>query len=207
MRNRLAFLAVLLSVGCSAEYPASPTSGATVSSIAIFYNSAHQWVNPGNTVSMSAYALNTDGVYENVTTRASWFSADTSVATVTNGTARGVSGGSAEIVASYQGFTSTARVVVLVPNSVRYPWLDIRSYSPPETGRSTSPTVGYFTAANAAQQNVQGEAVLASSDPNVIKIEGGRVIGVGPGTAAITATYRGLTATSYLSVQPIRVLP
>ena len=207
MRNRLAFLAVLLSVGCSAEYPASPTSGATVSSIAIFYNSAHQWVNPGNSMSMSVYALNTDGVYENVTTRASWFSADTSVATVTNGTARGVSGGSAEIVASYQGFTSTARVVVLVPNSVRYPWLDIRSYSPPETGRSTSPTVGYFTAANAAQQNVQGEAVLASSDPNVIKIEGGRVIGVGPGTAAITATYRGLTATSYLSVQPIRVLP
>jgi hypothetical protein len=207
MRNRLAFLGVLLSISCSAEYPVSPTSVSTVASIAIFYNTPHQWVNPGNTVSMSLYALNTDGVYENVTTRASWFSADTSVATVTNGTARGVSGGSAEIVASYQGLTSTARVVVLVPNSVRYPWLDIRSYSPPETGRSTSPTVGYFTAANAAQQNVQSEAVLASSDPSVIKIEGGRVIGVGPGTAAITATYRGLTAMSYLSVQPIRVLP
>jgi hypothetical protein len=207
MRNRLALFAVLLSLSCSAEYPVSPTSVPTVASLTIFYNSAHQWVNPGNSVSMSAYALNTDGVYENVTTRAAWFSTDSSVATVTNGTARGVSGGSADIVASYQGSTSTARVVVLVPNSVRYPWLDIRSYSPPETGRSTSPTVGYFTSANAAQQNVQSEAVLASSDPNVIKIDGGRVIGVGPGTAAITATYRGLTATSYLSVQPIRVLP
>jgi hypothetical protein len=206
MRKWIGVALLVCSVGCTAHYPGSPTPAPTVAAVRIHYGGSHQWVNPGNSLLLTLYAINSDGVYEVVTSRAQWFSTNSSIATVTNGTARGVAGGSADIVASYQGYTSSARIVVLEPNSVRYPWLDVRSFPVPETGKTSRATVMLFQTPSSGR-DVSTEATWSSSDPNVFSMTGSTITAQGPGTASIVATFNGLTATSYASVQPIRALP
>ena len=207
MRNLILSL-TLCAAGCTAQYPESPTPTPSLAGIRIHYVAPHSWVNPSNSVNFVLYAINSDGVYESVTSRAAWFSSNTAVASVTNsGVARGVAGGSADIVASYQGFTSTARVMILNPATVNYPFLDVRMSSVPETGRSSRAQALYTLGPNSASRDVSAEASWTSSDERVFTVLNGNVTAQGPGTASITATYSGATATSYASVAPIRTLP
>ncbi|HUQ89703.1 MAG TPA: hypothetical protein VM096_19225 [Vicinamibacterales bacterium] len=195
-----------LVAGCSARYPEAPSPTPTLASIRIHYSSPHAWVNPGQTVTLALYAVDTEGVYQTIAPNtASWFSSNTGVATVTNGSVRGVSGGDVDVVANYRGFNSSARVVILDPN-VRFPWLDIRSLLNIETG-ATSRASALFFESSSASRNVSDQATWNSSDSRVFTVDGGRVTAIGPGTAFITATVNGLSATVFASVPPLRKLP
>jgi hypothetical protein len=205
MRNWMVLVLAALA-GCSAHYPGSPTQVPTLAAVQIHYIGSHSWVNPGTSVSLALYAINSDGAYESVTSRASWLSSNTAVATVSNGTARGAGAGAADIIATYQGLTATARVVV-INSAVPVPWLDIRTFSVPETGRTTSATASYFVQNQSNGRDVTTEATWTSSDPSVFTVEAGRVTGRGPGTAELIATYNGVQARRYGSVPPLRALP
>ena len=208
MRNALVAALVAISVACQAHYPTPASPTASLAAIRIFYAGPHQWVNPGNSLTLFLYAIDTDGVYQPIAgSNASWFSSNASVASVTNGTGRAVTGGVADIVATYQGFTSTARIVVLNPNAVQYPWFDIRPYSIPEIGKSVRATAIVFTSSSSGGGDVGPQATWTSSDPGVLKVEAGMITSVGPGTASVTAAFNGMIATSYASVQPLRRLP
>jgi hypothetical protein len=205
MRHWLGFILAAAAASCSAQYPGSPTPTPTLAAIQLHYQGVHERVSPGGSVGLTLWAISSEGAYESVNSRATWFSSNTSVATVTNGSARAVALGTADVVASYQGLTATAPIIVQGVGR-QYPFLDI-SFSVPEPGRTTRATVRYSQTPASSSRDVTAEATWTSSDPNVFTVEAGQVTGRGPGTAMLTATYGGGQASAYGSVPPMRVLP
>lgn len=207
MRNWLVLVALAASfAGCSAHFPDAPSSTPTLAAIRVHYSNPHTTLNPGNSLSLAVYTVNSDGVYQLLPNNAaSWFSTNAGVATVTNGSVRGVGHGDTDIVAGYQGHTSVARVVVQ-ETPVRYPRLDFRSVSPIEAGSPWVVAALLFETAN-SNRDVTSVASWSSSDPRVFSVESGQVKAVGPGTGALTASFNGVAATVFASVPPLRKLP
>ena len=203
MRNWIGAVLALAAAACSAHYPGSPTPSTTIAGVQLHYTRPHTFVSIGSSVSFTLYSIDTDGVMENVTGRATWFASDSGIATVTPGTARAIANGATDVVASFQGFTATARV--LVQSSRFFPYLEIGPAPTHQTGASSQ--AGAVLVNGSLRQSVADQAAWASSDPRVITVERGMVTSHGPGTAAITASFNGLSATYYTSVPPIRVLP
>ncbi len=73
-------------------------------------------------------------------------------------------------------------------------------------GQSTTITATAVFSDGSAQQ-VAAAAVWATSAPGTATVNGGVVTGVGPGSATISATYQGQTATAQVTVaaQPVTV--
>lgn len=190
--------------GCTARYPGSPTPTPTLARIQLHYSNSHVFISPGGaTASLILYAVNTEGVYENVSGRASWFSTDTGVMeVVTNGSVRAVTNGSADLIANYQGLSASARIVVrsATPN------LNFNLPSTVEVGDTWPATarLGFGT----ARTDVTDRCTWTSSNPAIVTAEGGRIAGRAPGTAAITVRLDASTSeTFYISIPPIRSLP
>jgi hypothetical protein len=204
MRNWIA-LVLAACVACTAHYPDSPTPAPTVAGVRIHYTSPHTSITALSSASLTLYAINSEGIYEVATNLATWFSSNASVATVTNGFVRAVANGTTDIVATYRGYTSTARIIVGPPNGGRFPALVV-SFSPPETGRTTR-VLTSFMQLSGPGRDVNAEATWSSSDPRVFTVDRGELTSHGPGTASITASFGGATTTVYASVAPLRALP
>jgi Big-like domain-containing protein len=189
-------------IGCKANYPEGPTPTPALAGIQLHYSSNHEFINPGSFARLILYAIDTEGVYQDVSTRASWVSGNTSIFTSAGiGSVRGVSDGTANMIATYQGLTTTATIVV-----ARNPQgldLDLPFTIPVgETGQATARQL------NIARTDVTSRCTWTSSDPRVVTVEAGNVTAHGPGTASITARFETFgSATIYLSVPPIRSLP
>lgn len=190
--------------GCKANFPESPTPAPTVAAIQLHYNSPHVFILPGSTVSLTLYALNTDGVFENVTSRGSWSSINPNVAAVTPGQARGGLGGSADVIASYGGQTTTARIEVHFEGQPQI--LSLWPHGTTNVGL-TSDARAILGEDSRNPQDVTAQAQWTSSDPSVFTVTAGHVTSMAPGTASITATYQGATAKYYASVPPLRRSP
>ena len=196
---RLVLIATsLIAAGCRANFPESPTQNAAVAGVQLQYTQPHRFIVPGASQSLTLYAIDGDGVFEDVSTRAAWFSSNDGVATVTNGTVRGVSSGVTDISATYQGFRASGMIVVssFQPSPlVITPARDHRIGVTSPIGLSLGST------------SVAGAATFTSSDPRVFTVQGSSVVGAGVGTAAITASYNGFFVTYYASVAPLRAFP
>jgi hypothetical protein len=116
-----------------------------------------------------------------------------------------VTAGTADVVASYQGLSATARIFVVTSGTQFFPLLRILTSSP-ETGRTLRVSADYF-ATPSSSRNVGAEATWTSSDPAVFTAEAGEITGRAPGTAILTATYNGAQGSSFVSVPPMRTLP
>ncbi len=192
---------VLAAAGCKPHFPEAPTPAAELSSIQLHYNSPHQFVSVGNSVSLTLYAIDSEGIFENVTTRASWVSVNPEIASVTPGSARGQRGGFTDIIVSYGGMTVTARVVVVFAGQITS--MTIRPGPTVMAGQTSA-----FRALIGSTNDVTQRSEWTSSDHRVLTVSGGVVTGVGPGTAALIANLdSGNSATLYVSVPPIRSLP
>jgi hypothetical protein len=208
-RNRLTFLLVVSMAafgapGCSADYAASPTPAPQLAGMQLHYSRPHTFVAPGSFLTFTLYAINTDGVMENVTGRATWSPSDPRVlATGGAGTMRAVADGAADVIATYQGFVATARVVVARARS--FPYVELTPAPTHEAG-VTSQAAAMFVQGT-TRVAVADQATWTSSDPSVLTVDRGAVTGQGPGTAAITAVFNGLPSTYYASVPPLRALP
>jgi len=186
--------------GCRANFPEAPTPAPLLSSIQLHYNNPHSSVGVGNSVSLTVYALNSSGIFENVSNRASWLSVNPEIASVTPGLAHGERGGITDVIVTYGGLTATARIIVAVPGQI----LSSLTLRP-----APSLVAGETSQARAllGTTDVTSQAAWTSSDPRVLTVAAGAITNVGPGTAAVTATVNGATATYYASVPPIRSLP
>jgi alpha-amylase len=184
--------------GCTAHYPEAPTPVPTITGLQIHYANSHQGLSPGLSESLIAYALNSEGIFENVSARAGWTSSDAAIATVANGTVRAVRSGSVDIVANYEGLAAAVKFIVTDASSS----FNVFPASTPQVGASVQ-----FRARNGIT-DVTSQCTWTSSDPGVVTVDNGVVTGKAPGTAAITARLSAATAkTIYLSVPPIRSLP
>jgi len=193
---------VALGIGCTAHFPESPTPAATLAGLQLHYPSPHEVITPGSTTRLILYAINSEGVYEDVSTRANWSSGNPSVLTsMGNGSIRGVSGGTSHVIATYQGLSTTATIVVGFSTGfdVRIPYIEAG-----ETRQATATA----TFQNFSRMDVTSRSTWTSSDPRIVTVEAGNITAHGPGSASITARFETFgSATIYLSVPPIRSLP
>ena len=135
---------VAIGAGCKANFPESPTPTPSLASIQLHYNAPHSSVTVGNTVGLTLYAINSEGIFESVTSRASWISVNPEIASVTPGVVRGVRGGTTDVIVTYGGMTATARIVVVFQGAIlggmtlRPPW----SMSVGQTAQASDPGAG-----------------------------------------------------------------
>jgi uncharacterized protein YjdB len=138
-----------------------------------------------------------NGETANVTSSTSFTSSNASVATVSSsGTISALASGTAYITATYGGYTATSTVTV----SSRMSSISASSsYVSLATGGSQLIYVtGYES--NGSSLTVSGAQFTSSNSAVATVGSNGYVTGVGPGSATITITYEGLTATVSVNV-------
>jgi uncharacterized protein YjdB len=172
----------------------------------------------GATQQFTANAVYSDGSTAAVTNTASWTSSNASVASVSNGgagrpggargLATGVGAGSATITATYSGFTATATVTVRAAAPTA---LLVTPTSASVTVNGTQQFTAELVLEDGTTQGVTNTASWTTSNAVVASISnggggpfggGGRGLatGLAGGTATITATSGGFTATATLTV-------
>ena len=135
----------------------------------------------GNSEEIHATVLPNNATNKNI----NWTSSDESIATVTNGTVKGISPGTAVIIATTEDgdFKKYCAVTVLDSNvSVTGITLSSSTLNIVEGGSET--LTATVSPNNASNKNV----IWESNDETVATVNNGEVTGVAPGTAVIVAT-------------------
>lgn len=182
---------VTVSDNVTYDYQLSPTSASVVN---------------GRTTKMTAvrrtFTNGTQTYGEDYSSNFTWTSSNTAVATVgTNGVITGVSTGTATITAKYENTTLTGTVTV-TPNYTYELVLNKTSMNLTKggTGSITATYKTYADGVLEASTNVTSSATWSSSSASVAGVSGGTVTGNGAGSATITATYNGKSATCSVKV-------
>ena len=139
---------------------------------------------------------------EDYSSNFTWTSSNTSVATVGSyGVITGVGTGTATITAKYGGTTLTGTVTV-TPNYTYELVLNKTSIDMGK-GRKETLVATYKTYADGvleSSNDVTSSATWSSSSSSVAGVSGGTITGNGIGSATITATYKGKSATCSVKV-------
>ena len=139
---------------------------------------------------------------QDVSSTFTWTSSNTSVATVgSNGVVTGVGKGTATITAKY-GETTLTGTVTVTP-AYTYELVLNRTSMSMAKGSTGTIVATYKTYADGVLESstdVTSSASWSSSSTSVATVNGGTVTGKGAGTATITATYNGKSATCSVTV-------
>jgi hypothetical protein len=158
----------------------------------------------GSVISLVAYSVNTDRVYTNVTSSATWVPSNPAVVRALSGGSFSVNApGPIEFIAVYEGFTDsiTFDVVTPPPFAQSFPRLTLQAVEGGRIGTTVQARATFARAAGATE-DVTAAATWLSSNPDVVTVEGGRVTGRGIGLAAVSASYDGVSTAAYTSVWP-----
>ncbi|MFN7134564.1 MAG: Ig-like domain-containing protein, partial [Myxococcales bacterium] len=143
-------------------------------------------------------AFFTDGSSQDVTTLASFTSADTSVVGLNANKAKGVrEGGPITVTARYNGLTATAQVTVGPPILVS---LALSTNGLVLQRGDEAQVRAIATYSDGSTRDVTAEAAWNSTDFAIASVANGLVKGIAPGNATITATHQGQSASA-----PVRV--
>ena len=139
---------------------------------------------------------------QDVSSTFTWISSNTSVATVgSNGVVTGAGMGTATITAKY-GETTLTGTVTVTP-AYTYELVLNRTSMSMAKGATGTIVATYKTYADGVLESstdVTSSASWSSSSTSVATVNGGTVTGKGAGTATITATYNGKSATCSVTV-------
>jgi len=159
--------------------------------------------------SLLAYALNSEGAYEDVTSKTVWSTSDASVIrqssnpVISFASFAGVGVGRATITAEYAGFSHSVTFETYRSDQPAYPMLTIRGNVLAMGTSSSARATLQRTASDV--YDVTTLAEWTSSDPAVATVTFGGVISARtPGTVLITASYLGISGSSLMSVMPRR---
>ena len=139
---------------------------------------------------------------QDVSSTFTWTSSNTSVATVgSNGVVTGVGKGTATITAKY-GETTLTGTVTVTPAYAYELVLNRTSISMAKgaTGTIVATYKTYADGTLESSADVTVSATWSSGNTSVATVSGGTVTGKGAGTATITATYNGKSATCSVTV-------
>ncbi len=193
----------LLVWSCDASIPTAPST--EVVRLEIQHSEAlylPQGLSPFFSTYLSAWEVNGQGLYRDVTTQATWTSDNPNLFTMsTSSTSKrfeaGRTFGTARITATYGGHSAT---IPLVANGGT-PII-------PSLTLSVSASLSYHSTAYCWIRTASGESLVAdqttwsSADERIIRVSGRTIIGVTAGNTTLIATYGGLTATADVSVPP-----
>ena len=191
-------------VTITAQYEGEAVTGtATITSSTTYelaINPASMTLNKGATGTFTAlYKTYTDGVLKSsvdVTSSTTWSSADTKIAGVSQGHVSGVGAGSAIITAKYNGYTATASVTVRGPATMTLGWTS----QTVTKGKVLSNAAIYNPNDGTSAKDVTISATWTTSNAAVATVAGGSITAQGTGTATLTATYNGLSASCTITV-------
>ena len=191
-------------VTITAQYEGEAVTGtATITSSTTYelaINPASMTLNKGATGTFTAlYKTYTDGVLKSsvdVTSSPTWSSADTKIAGVSQGHVSGVGAGSAIITAKYNGYTATASVTVRGPATMTLGWTS----QTVTKGKVLSNAAIYNPNDGTSAKDVTISATWTTSNAAVATVAGGSITAQGTGTATLTATYNGLSASCTITV-------
>ena len=148
-----------------------------------------------------ASALFSDGSVRDVTTTAVWTSRAPLVAAVVagNGVVTGISAGSAQVTVAFGGKTAVASVTV--PNAVLAAIAVTPATATAQIGGTTQ-FVAMGTFSDGSQALLGTAAIWSSANPLIASVAptSGQVAALSAGTAHITATWEGKTATAVMVV-------
>lgn len=152
-------------------------------------------------VELEASATLVNGSVEDVTEDAVWTSSNPAVVEVDKGKLKFKSHGTAEISASRYGHTAKASVVVRLP----YQALLLSPSKPIYLFSNDAPVQVTAEVANdfSTRYGVTSGAEWTTSDPLVATVSSGLIRPRSPGTAEITATYKGLVKKIEVTVMPV----
>lgn len=197
--KRLQILSLALLTSACGTDGGSPTPPPTTSVASVGISGA-PFLSAGLTSQLLATASLADGTAQNVTTNATWQSSNTAVATVSaGGLVTAVSPGTAKIAATYQGRVGTFGV--LVPMTVSS--LAVSGVTSLTALGSASQLTATASLDGGSTRNVTAGAGWQTSNAAVATVStSGLITAVSAGTAAITATYQGHTASTTVSIAP-----
>jgi uncharacterized protein YjdB len=156
----------------------------------------------GATQALTVTATYANGSTQNVTSSATYSSNNTAVTTVsTAGVVTAVANGSATITASFGGFNATASATVNIPPPTQTGLtLAPSSFTLTSTG-ATQPLTATATYSNGSTQQVTASATYSSNNTAAATVStSGVVTAVANGSATITASYGGFTASAVVMV-------
>jgi uncharacterized protein YjdB len=145
---------------------------------------------------------------QDVSSTFTWTSSNISVATVgSNGVVTGAGKGTATITATY-GSTTLKGTVTVTPAYTYELVLNRTSMSMAKgaTGTIVATFKTYADGVLESSANVTSEATWSSGNTSVATVSAGTVTGKGAGTATITATYNGKSATCSITVVGLATL-
>ena len=191
-------------VTITAQYEGETVTGtATVTSSTTYelaISPASMTVNKGETGTFTAlYKTYVDGVLKSstdVTSSTTWSSGDTKIAGVSQGHVSGVGAGSVIITAKYNGYTATASVTVRGPATLTLGWTS----QTVTKGKVLSNAAIYSPNDGTSAKDVTVTATWTTSNAAVATVAGGSITAQGSGTAILTATYNGLSASCVITV-------
>lgn len=202
LRIALVLIVCIAATSCTASYPTQPTPARLVT---IFISQGVRGRVPINTTAFySAFTVDADGVFENVSGAATFESSDSSIARLNGRTGfTGVAVGVATITVRYSGLTASAPIVVADPRIVIFPRLSITLTGPSAIGGRGQTSAGLQRSASSPNEDVTQAVTWNSENPQVATIDhNGIITGTGIGTTMITATYQGLSDWYWLSIVP-----
>ncbi len=172
-------------------------TAATATSIALTSSSNN--LPAGTTAQLQATATYTDGTTGDVSSSATYTSSNHSVATVSaTGQVMSVSTGTAVITATYEGQSATVTITVSAATALS---ITVTAGSTQFAKGTTTQLQTTATLTNGTTQDVTSQATYTSSAPAVATVNSsGVVTGVSIGTAVITASYEGQTATATITI-------
>ena len=191
-------------VTITAQYEGEAVTGtATITSSTTYelaINPTSMTLNKGATGTFTAlYKTYVDGVLKSstdVTSSTTWSSADTKIAGVSQGHVSGVGAGSAIITAKYNGYTATASVTVRGPATMTLGWTS----QTVTKGKVLSNAAIYNPNDGTNAKDVTITATWTTSNAAVATVAGGSITAQGTGTAILTATYNGISASCVITV-------
>ena len=191
---------------CNASYPFQPSSRTPVAVLVVyrFGGIGPITVGAGLSTALNAYAIDADGVAENVTFKAMWESSNANVARINPGIPNftAVAPGVADMVATYGGLSGRLTIRVTEP-VVGYPRLEIRLGIPTAGGSTIQ--AGVFLA-DGQSRDVSTQATWTTLDPRIATVMVSppfvRVVNIAPGNTEVTAVYEGVSASFTYSNPP-----
>ena len=194
----------LVGAGCNASFPTSPEAfdaPATRVGFEVLFVPQPSLVLTGSLVQFLAYTVDSATAYQYVA-QAAWTSSDPSVLRREGAfetSWRAVSPGVVEVTATFEGAVSSVFVTVVSP---QFPYLELRGLAIPTIGRALPPLEVWINSGPNNSRQVS-DATWTSSNTRVATVSAsGVVTGINIGTAEITASSGGLSASYRLSVLP-----
>ena len=194
----------------TATYPGTAIAGSTLLNVsnatlqAILLTPGASTISPANILQFTATGKFSDGTTQPLSFTATWKSSDSSIATINSaGLATGVTAGTADITAIYQGIPSAP--ITLTVNGAPLTSLSVKCSLPQFAVNTSQPCSATGTFADSSTQTLTPVVHWTSSQNSVATISNtaglrGDISGVAPGTSTITAYLNGIVGTTDVTV-------